>query len=69
MYLFIVIIHRFVLWGFFGQKGNPVTKESSCIVLFLMHFLKKLYLYWRLIYFKTSNSQGKERSFKYFKTG
>lgn len=37
MYLYIVII-PVVFLLFFLQKGNPVTKESGCIVLYSMYF-------------------------------
>lgn len=35
-------------------------RYATIIVLFLMYFLKKLNLLWRLLYFKSSNSQRRE---------
>lgn len=52
----------FFFFFFFNKNGNPVTKESGCFVLYSMYFWKKLYLYYRLLYFKSSISLRKESS-------
>lgn len=51
------------LFGLKKKKRNPVTKESGYIVLYSMYFFKKkLYLYWMLLYLKSSTSLRKESS-------